>query len=344
DDGDDEDESSEDEEDDEKDVEADEEEEEEEHPAPADSVDGYIGDHDLGIQVNILVGLYFGNFMSFNPCSRDAKSRYNTRLAQLLPRHIYSPCIVNWDVLNQMGCDGEIDDMLRIRLHEARSDEEIFTFVAWIRAFNINEPIYVELCHEFYSTYEFDEVCAGDELQSKKIIRFRLGGRAYNLTLLGFARRIGLYQVTELDEEPNFVGNPQNDHFWFVLEDNWIGAGTHKESQICCGQFISKLARKCRVLTKDVIIHSRVCLELVFLDLREHPCRINMIGWVGWRFARKEALLDEERAKNGRIYQEWYDLEAQEPKILWKRRTNVNSCPTQIVPVAFTEYAMGISE
>nr|GEW12383.1 hypothetical protein [Tanacetum cinerariifolium] len=50
-------------------------------------------------------------------------------------------------------------------------------FVAWIRAFNINEPIYAQLFYEFYSTYEFDEVCVGDELQSKKIIRFRLGGR-----------------------------------------------------------------------------------------------------------------------------------------------------------------------
>nr|GEV76509.1 hypothetical protein [Tanacetum cinerariifolium] len=100
-----------------------------------------------------------------------------------------------------MGCDGEIDDMLRIRLHEARSDEEIFTSVAWIRAFNINEPIYAELFHEFYSTYEFDEVCAGDELQSKKNIRFRLGKRAHNLTLLEFTQRLGLYQVTELEEE-----------------------------------------------------------------------------------------------------------------------------------------------
>ncbi|GKF40079.1 hypothetical protein Tco_0120140 [Tanacetum coccineum] len=76
----------------------------------------------------------------------------------------------------KMGCDGEIDDMFRIRLHEVGSDEEIFTLVAWIRAFNINEPIYAELCHEFYSTCEFDEVCADDELQSKKTIKFRLGG------------------------------------------------------------------------------------------------------------------------------------------------------------------------
>nr|GEV09864.1 hypothetical protein [Tanacetum cinerariifolium] len=236
-------------------------------------------------------------FLLCKGCSRDAKSRYNTKLAQLLPRHIYSPCIVNWDVLNRMGCDGEIDDMLRIRLHEAGSDEKIFTSVVWIRAFNINEPVYVELCYEFYSTYEFDEVCAGDELQSKKIIRFRLGGRAQNLTLLEFSRRLGLYQVTELEEEGfniYFEGGLHSDeHFnaqdyclsigreehlglsrshtftirnlilrvihkmityaWVITK--WMkrkGDGTQKESQIYCGQFILKHAKKCRVLTEDV--------------------------------------------------------------------------------------------
>ncbi|GJV01191.1 gag-pol polyprotein [Tanacetum coccineum] len=88
----------------------------------------------------------------------------------------------------------------------------------------------------------FDEVCADDELQSKKIIKFRLGGRAHSLTLLEFARRLGLYQAVELEEdgfnEPNFEGDPQNDHLWFVPEDDW---------------FISKLARKCKVLTEDVV-------------------------------------------------------------------------------------------
>nr|GEU62027.1 hypothetical protein [Tanacetum cinerariifolium] len=158
-------------------------------------------------------------------CSRDAKSRYNTRLAQLLPRHIYLPCIVNWDVLNQMGCDGEIDDMLRIRLHEAGSNEEIFTYVAWIRAFNINEPIYAELCHEFYSTYGFDEVCAGDELQSNKIIRFRLGGRAHNLTLLEFAQRLGLYQVTELEEEGFNVYFEGGENVVVISSDKVEGSG-----------------------------------------------------------------------------------------------------------------------
>nr|GFA97039.1 hypothetical protein [Tanacetum cinerariifolium] len=135
-------------------------------------------------------------FLQWEGCSREAKSRYNIKLAQLLPRHIYSPCVMNWDVLNQMGCDGETDDTLRIRLREAGLDEEIFTFVAWIRDFNINELIYAKLFQEFYSIYEFAKVCTDYELQSKKIIKFRLGGRAHKLTLLEFPRRLGLYQAT----------------------------------------------------------------------------------------------------------------------------------------------------
>nr|GEX82752.1 hypothetical protein [Tanacetum cinerariifolium] len=59
----------------------------------------------------------------------------------------------------------------------------------------------LELCHEFYSTYEFDEVYADDEMQTNKIIKFRLGGRTHSLTLLEFARRLGLYQAVELDED-----------------------------------------------------------------------------------------------------------------------------------------------
>ncbi|GJR14542.1 hypothetical protein Tco_0797194 [Tanacetum coccineum] len=204
-----------------------------------------------------------------------------------------------------MGCDGEIDDMLRIRLHEDGLDEEIFTSVAWIRAFNINEPIFAELCHEFYLTYEFDEVCTDDELQTKKIIKFKLGGRAHSLTLLEFARRLGLYQAVELEDEGfnvYFEGGLRSDGH-FNAQDYWLSISRkenlglskshtsiiknpilrviHKmityglcqrttglvnckmdeeerrwhskgKSTLLC-LFISKIARKCRVLTEDVV-------------------------------------------------------------------------------------------
>ncbi|GKE58821.1 hypothetical protein Tco_1498006 [Tanacetum coccineum] len=127
--------------------------------------------------------------------SRSKCSRQHETIEEVLLPQVHHDFLLWKDVveMQSLDCDGEIDDMLRIRLREARSDEEIFTLVAWIRAFNISEPIYAELCHEFYSTYLFDEVYADDELQTKKIIKFRLGGHAHSLTLLEFARRLGLY-------------------------------------------------------------------------------------------------------------------------------------------------------
>nr|GEV35215.1 hypothetical protein [Tanacetum cinerariifolium] len=97
-----------------------------------------------------------------------------------------------------------------------------------------------ELCHEFYSTYEFDKVCADDELKTKKIIKFRLGGRDHILTLLEFAHRLRLYHDEELNEE----------------EDNWMkrkGAGTQRDSLICYRQSITKISRKEIVLSDEVL-------------------------------------------------------------------------------------------
>nr|GEV09394.1 retrovirus-related Pol polyprotein from transposon TNT 1-94 [Tanacetum cinerariifolium] len=120
--------------------------------------------------------------------------------------------------------EGEINDMLRIRLCEARSDEEIFTSIVWIRAFNIIKRIHTELCHEFYLTYEFDKVCVDDGLQTKKIIKFRLGGRAHSLTLLEFAHRLGLYQAAELDDDGfnvYFEGGLHSDEH-FNAHEYWL--------------------------------------------------------------------------------------------------------------------------
>ncbi|GJS28558.1 hypothetical protein Tco_0489178 [Tanacetum coccineum] len=137
--------------------------------------------------------------------SRSKRPRQHETVEEVLLPQVHHEFLLwegcNRDAKSRMGCDGGIDDILRIRLREARSDEEILTSVAWIRAFNINLPIYAELCHEFYSTYEFDKVYADDLLQTKKIIEFRLGRRAHSLTLLEFAQRLGLYQAVELEEE-----------------------------------------------------------------------------------------------------------------------------------------------
>ncbi|GJR69093.1 hypothetical protein Tco_0015158 [Tanacetum coccineum] len=161
-------------------------------------------------------------FLLWEGCNQATKSRYNTRLAQLLSRLIYSPCVVDWNVLNQMGCGKAIDEMLTIKLFVAGTNEEIFTSEAWTNAFNIDERIYCELCHEFCSTYEFDEVCAADVLKTKKIIKFRLCGHAFSWTLLEFAKRLGLYNSVKIEEEGfdvYFQGGLRSDEHFNAQDD-----------------------------------------------------------------------------------------------------------------------------
>ncbi|GJX99514.1 hypothetical protein Tco_0356533 [Tanacetum coccineum] len=179
-----------------------------------------------------------------------------------------------------------INDMLRIRLREAGSDEEIFTSVAWIKAFNINEIIYTEICHEFYSTYEFDEVCAADELQTKKIIKFRLGGRAHILTFdenfnaqdywLSISREenLGLSR-SHTSTIKNLILRVIYKMITYGLCQRITGydkmkrkgVGTQKESQICYGKFISKIDRKCRELTEDVVRSLSALIYCRYLDM-----------------------------------------------------------------------------
>ncbi|GJZ03480.1 hypothetical protein Tco_0536755 [Tanacetum coccineum] len=214
---------------------------------------------------------------SRSKCPRQHKTVEEVLLPQVHHEFLlWEGC--NRDAKFRMGYDGEIDDMLRMRLCEAGSDEEIFTSVAWIRAFNINAPIYVELCNEFYSTYEFDEVCVDDELQTKKIIKFRLGRRAHRglrsdehfnaqdyWLSISREENLGLSRshtstirnlILRVIHKMITYGLCQRTTGYDKVIARWMkrkGAGTQKESQIRCRQFISKLARKCRVLTEDVV-------------------------------------------------------------------------------------------
>nr|GEX33171.1 hypothetical protein [Tanacetum cinerariifolium] len=67
----------------------------------------------------------------------------------------------------------KIEAMLEIKVYKMGGEEEIFIFEAWRQAFDINERIHTELCHEFYSAYDYYEVVTDDELMTKKLIKFR---------------------------------------------------------------------------------------------------------------------------------------------------------------------------
>ncbi|GJU30966.1 hypothetical protein Tco_1174555 [Tanacetum coccineum] len=197
-----------------------------------------------------------------------------------------------------------VEEALLLDVHH-----EFLEWRAWVRALNIREPIYPELCHEFYATYEFDEVCAGDELQKLGLyhaeeleeddfdIYFQGGLRSdENLNAREYWERISIDRDLHLSRSSiTSVRFPvlrvlhkmityglcqrttgyekiQKNDLWLLsmFEDRhqngytnvaWViakwmkrkGARSQKDSQICCGQFISKIAKKSNVLTKEIV-------------------------------------------------------------------------------------------
>lgn len=150
-------------------------------------------------------------FLEWRGCDSSTRIRYNNRLAPLLARPIYSPHVTHMDFFDTIGCRNEIADMLIIGVKDEETDEETFESIAWLCTFSNKEKIYGELCREFYETFEFNKVCVKPHLRTKQIIHFCLGGKAQDLTLVQFARRLGLYDADEL-EEPVF-----NDYFDYGL-------------------------------------------------------------------------------------------------------------------------------
>nr|GEX21337.1 hypothetical protein [Tanacetum cinerariifolium] len=163
------------------------------------------------------MGRVLYDFSLWGNYNRTLKNTYNTSLAGILPKQVYSHFIMDWTVLNTLGYGNAIEDMLEVRVNEMGSDELLFMSNTWRRAFDINEPIYTELCNEFNATFEFGKVVLGDEMMTKKVIKFRLCGRAHYFSALYFDKRLGLYSNAKIQDdgfETYFLGGLKNDdHF-----------------------------------------------------------------------------------------------------------------------------------
>nr|GEV96987.1 hypothetical protein [Tanacetum cinerariifolium] len=73
------------------------------------------------------IGNVLYDFLMWGNCNKTFKTRYNTNLTENLPKQLYSPFIVDWNVLNTLGCGNAIEDMLEVRMNEMGSDEMLFT-------------------------------------------------------------------------------------------------------------------------------------------------------------------------------------------------------------------------
>ncbi|GJR20801.1 hypothetical protein Tco_0969328 [Tanacetum coccineum] len=97
-------------------------------------------------------------------------------------------------------------------------------------------------------------VCADDELQTKKFIKSRLGGRAHSLTLLEFARRLGLYHADKVDEEGFDVyfqgGLCSDDHF--NVHEYWLSISREENLSLSRSHVSNNRSLVLRVIQKMI--------------------------------------------------------------------------------------------
>nr|GEX33311.1 hypothetical protein [Tanacetum cinerariifolium] len=100
----------------------------------------------------------------------------------------------------------------------------------------------------------------------EEIIRFRLGRRAHNLTLLEFAQRLGLYQATERDEEAfnvYFQRGLRNDEH-LNAHDYWLSIS--REEHLCLSQSHTSTIRNLILRVIHKIITDGLCQRTTRYD------------------------------------------------------------------------------
>nr|GFA86034.1 hypothetical protein [Tanacetum cinerariifolium] len=155
-------------------------------------------------------------------------------------RKLCSRSIVDW----------EIEEMLEIKLVEIGGDQEICGSEVWRHAFDINEPIYIELCHAIYSTYEFNErlgLYFNEEVREERFEIYFHGGlrsdghfnaREYWLSISIEKDQHLSRSHASTTRKPILRAKNQDVHAnvaWVIVK--WMKkkrAGSCKESMICC--------------------------------------------------------------------------------------------------------------
>ncbi|GJY21358.1 putative reverse transcriptase, RNA-dependent DNA polymerase [Tanacetum coccineum] len=151
-------------------------------------------------------------FLLWEGCNQAAKSRYNTKLAQLLPRLIYSPCVVDWNTL--------LEFTKRLGLYNSKEIEE--------------EGFDVYFQGGLHSDEHFNWLSISREENLSL-------SRSYASTIRNPVLRVLHKMIT--------YGLCQRTTGWMKRK----GAGSQKESMICCGQFITKIAKRKNLLFKEVL-------------------------------------------------------------------------------------------
>ena len=104
-------------------------------------------------------------------CSKSSRSQQENfgastaKYPELLHNQVDSGAVIDWEFLRKQGLE---QDFLR------SFQTNGFTCPQWKRLFRIQEPVYIELIREFFSTFHFDLAEESNDVGDTTIL-FRLG-------------------------------------------------------------------------------------------------------------------------------------------------------------------------
>ncbi|GJU95872.1 putative reverse transcriptase domain-containing protein [Tanacetum coccineum] len=173
------------------------------------------------------------DFIHWGTSNKAAKTKYNTNLARLLPKQIYSPCIVDWGVLNNMGCAEEIKAMLEIK---------------FARRLGLYHA--AEISEEGFEVYFQGGLCGDENFNARDYWLSIISEEELHLSRsLASSIRcpiLSMFEAMHLNGYANVT----------LLIARWLkrkGVGSQRYSMICCGQFINRISKRSGLLTDEVL-------------------------------------------------------------------------------------------
>ena len=113
--------------------------------------------------------------------------KWKKKLADIKKKEVYVPNRIDWEWLQTVRYEEELAPYL---LREFQHGGESMICDGWSRVFRMQEPVYLELCLEFFSTVSFT---GGVDLYHPASFTFCLGGEYHQCSVVDLACRLGIY-------------------------------------------------------------------------------------------------------------------------------------------------------
>ncbi|GJU35030.1 DNA-directed DNA polymerase [Tanacetum coccineum] len=146
--------------------------------------------------------------------------------------------------------------------------------------------------NEFLLWGSSNRAAKNDELITKKLIKFRLCGRGHTLTLLEFARRLGLYHVEEINEEEfevYFQGGLHSDENFNAI-DYWLSISSEENLHLSRSLASTIRSPILRVLQKMITYGPAPGVPRVAMSRGLHPSMQDLYDRMGNMEIRQRTL------------------------------------------------------